>query len=166
MGRGHSIDAVSCGLNHTCWGCYIGSLASQVFRVFKERCRKEVDELSRRQEELVKAAISENEKSELRMLRENEERMEELRRENQEKEKKMMRENEENVEKLRKSNEESLALMLSENETQLTNVMAKQELEEKEMMAKQEKEGLTSEPPGTASKNQPRAPECPVCGKK
>ena len=182
MGRGDSIDAVSCGLNHSCLGCDIVSRASHVFQVFKERCRKEVEELRRRQEELVKAAIRENEKIELSVLRKNEERLEELRREHQESEKRMMRENEEHVEKLRKSNEESLALMLTENETRLTKVTARHEeeerklmaklKEEKEMMAKQkeeEKEGLArkrSESLGAAAKSPPRAPECPVCVKK
>ena len=90
---------------------------------------KEVEELTRRQSELVRIAIRENEKNEQTVLRVNEERLEKLRGDHQEKEKKMSRENEKIFENLRIRNEESLALMLSENETELKKTMANQEEE-------------------------------------
>ena len=58
----------------------------------KEKCRQEMDDLRRRQEEQVLAAIKENEESELNVLRLKKERAERVRREFQEKEEKLVKE--------------------------------------------------------------------------
>ena len=104
-----------------------------------------MEELRRKQEELVQATIRENEEKEQRVARKNKERIEELRRENNQIE-----------EEQRRRNEESLALLLLENEAQLVRLMAKQK-EEEERVARKRK----ADQPATNTK-QPAAPECPV----
>ena len=70
---------------------------------------QEVDELMRKQEKLVQAAIRENEESELRVLRKNEERVEGLKRENKEREEKLKTEMKEREVKLKEEYETALA---------------------------------------------------------
>ena len=82
-----------------------------LLQVNREVCRQEVEELRRKQEELVKAAIKENEERELDVLRKNEERLnrlkkeeEEMRKEREELEQKEMIEAKEKEEKLELEN--------------------------------------------------------------
>ena len=53
-------------------------------QVNREVCRQELEELKRKQEELVKAAIKENEEREVEVLRKNEERLKRFKKEEDE----------------------------------------------------------------------------------
>jgi len=126
----------------------------------------ELEQFKAKQEKLVQAVIKKNEDSELSAMRRTEENMEELRRDNQKRVEKLTRENKERVERqiladeefvkrLKQKNGESLARLLSDSEAQLAEMLAKQEKEKAIQLAIQLERA--------ASKNQPAAPECPVC---
>merc|ERR1719397_254573 len=103
----------------------------------------EVEELKKKQEKLVQAAIKENEEIMQRVLSKNEERLEELKRENLKREMILTQENDEIVKRQKMVLEESLANLLSGNDAQLAELIAKKQKQEE--------------------RNQPAAPDCPVC---
>ena len=83
---------------------------------------KGLEDLRRKQEKQVQAAILEGEEKNQEVLRKNEEKVDESKREYQEKERKILEENEANVLKKRKKNEVSLALLLSKNEAEVSKM--------------------------------------------
>ena len=99
--------------------------------------------MKKKQEKLVQVAIKENEEIMQKVLSKNEERMEELKRENHKREMILTKENDEIVKRQKMVLEESLANLLSCNDAQLAELMAKKQKQEE--------------------RNQPAAPECPVC---
>ena len=118
------------------------------------RCSKEVEELRKRQEELMEAAIKENEEKEARVLRKNEERVEGLRRENLERkekigkeckeaEKKLRREYKEKEERLQKEKEEALAALTTRNKEKEEQV--KRENSEMDAQLRRENKQLVEE---------------------
>ena len=99
--------------------------------------KKDMEELRRRQEEKVQAAMRRNNEKKGRVLRENKER-----------EVRVLRENNEKEEKVLKENKESLALLLDANKAELAALVEKQEKVDR-AARKRKADG-------------PAAPECPV----
>jgi len=118
----------------------------------------ELEELMKKQEKLVEAAILEGEEKNQELLSKNEERVEKLRKEYQEKERRILEENKANVVNQRKKHEVSLALLLSKNEAELSKMMKRQKEEKMRESKKRKADQLEA-----TAQNQLGAPECPVC---
>jgi len=122
----------------------------------KKRCKQELEELQKHQNERVQLLLREQEEKEQKMKVENQKKLEES-------VQRMKKENKQKEEALKAENERVLSLLLEENESQEALMLAKHEGEERAARKEAELETERNASLRPSAPSQPQVPECPVC---
>jgi len=125
----------------------------------KERCKQELEELQKHQNQRVQLLLQQQEEKEQKMKVENQKKEQELEVSLQQ----MKKANKQKEEALKMENERVLSLLLEENESQEALMLAKHDGEERAAKKAAELETERNASLRPSAPSQPQVPECPVC---